>query len=339
MHLIAVDTVLTPLLRSGIVPDFVVTLDAGFFNALDFRVCFIGHSPPGDIHLVADIVSHPLIPSHWGGPLFFSSTTTESGDMDQSQPGALPLLEHCRGSFPHFDSLACGGSISTTAIELALLMGARPVYVTGLDLSYTDFKTHVNSTPQYDELYRAANRLDTLHTAMIRGIGGRELERLPAIEGRADEDAAMSDFVFSGYLRWIENRRQYRGRVVNCTARGVAIPGINHRRLEALAATAELPEEKGKVGAAQTRALSRSNALEILSTLSTAIDSVRGDLQAGMDWNSLAERNTLFCSLIFEAHRIHGSSPSLYRHIDLLLEFMERHVRRSETRIMREAEA
>lgn len=330
VHLIAVDTVLTPLLKSGTVPDFVVTLDAGFYNALDFRWLFMQQADAAGMHLVADIVSHPLILRNWKGALSFSETSHRESSAVPQESTHLPLLDQFRQCYPSLHTLDCGGSISTTALELALFMDARPVYVTGLDLSYTGYKTHVNSTALFDELYRAAHRLSTLDSAMVRSILGRRRQYLPAIGG----DSVLSDFVFMQYLRWLEARSAYRGTVVNCTARGARIKGLVHRSLWEVAGGTTLPRRKGDLEVGEADTLSQTEALGFLEALGSSIDRALEDIERHETPQSLAARYRAFSSLILEAQKLHGSTESLYRYLRLLLEFMKKHVHRSRSRIL-----
>ena len=92
MHIIAVDTVLTPLLKAGICPDFVVTLDAGFANSLDFRYLFTGRSSCRDMNLVADIVTNPIILRHWSGPVFFNGTSLVMPGSSVPDSPIMPLF-------------------------------------------------------------------------------------------------------------------------------------------------------------------------------------------------------------------------------------------------------
>ena len=47
--------------------------------------------------------------------------------------------------------LQSGGSVATNALDLALYTGADPIYFTGLDLNYCNYKTHCRGS--YKEKY------------------------------------------------------------------------------------------------------------------------------------------------------------------------------------------
>ena len=329
IHLIAVDTVLTPLLKTGIAPDFVVTLDAGFHNSLDFNHLFTGSSCGREMKLVADIVTNPVILSHWKGPLFFSETSlAATGDTVHGSP-VMPLFDLLHRSFPPIDALSCGGSISTTALELGLFLEAEPVYTTALDLSYTDYKTHVNSSPHYDAMYRQNSRLATIDTAMLKAIKERKLMTLPALHG----GKALSDYVFSQYVGWIERQRRYENRVINCTAQGVAVKGLFHTKLETLVRSDALPNKKAVVKAVTGAALTGKEAGSFLSDMKHAVQETQAAIQRDRECSSLRNREHLFHTIFAEAEKLHRDSESLHRYLSMFLVFLNRHIDRALARI------
>ncbi len=333
IHLIAVDTALPPLLKSGIFPDFVVTLDAGFFNALDFRHLFLERPDYGNMKLVADIVTNPIILRHWRGTIVFSETSEMDG---AGHPGnrdtTVPLLNTFHTYFPHIETLVCGGSISTTALELALHMGANPVYTTALDLSYTDYKTHVNSSAHYDVWYQRSSRLQTLATSMVQAIGKRKLTYVKAIGGQR----ALSDFVFSQYIRWIEGHREYRNRVFNCTAAGAAIRDIPHVDLRSLAEGDRLPLKKRPVHVKNGGKLTAEQAIAFLDMLTTTVRKAQEDIDEIVASGVTNDRYDLFQTILAEARKLYSSPESFSRYLTLFFTFTEKHIRRARSLLERE---
>jgi hypothetical protein len=331
IHLIAVDTALTPLLKRGIFPDFVVTLDAGFYNSLDFRWLFSGRTDCFKMKLVADIVTNPIILRHWRGRIFFSETSHSKTCRSAHDGRILPLFDVLHNHFPPIDTLACGGSISTTALELAMYLGAEPVYTTALDLSYTDYKTHVNSSSHYDALYQHSSRFITLDTAMVQAIGRRKLMPLPAIEG----SKVLSDYVFSQYIHWIEGQWAYRNRVINCTAAGAAIEGLPHVEIETLEQHGRLPLVKKSVSTTTGRQLTAMEVKAFLVAMKDAVQKARIDIDKGLTPAALSGRNHVFHTIFAEAGKLYGSSKFFNRYLALFLSFMERHINRAASLIER----
>jgi hypothetical protein len=333
IHLIAVDTALTPLLLSGIYPDFLITLDAGFFNTLDFRTAFIDgpRGPAAHTSLVADLVAHPQILRNWQGKIYFSET--DHTDRMKGEQSNFPLLDLFHEQYPHTKSLECGGSISTTAIEFALFTGADPVYVSALDLAYTGLKTHVNSSPHFEEMYRTSNRLNPLGTSIAAAIQGRRLTLLPAISG----GSVVSDFIFSQYLSWISERLPYRGRVINCTRQGAFVRGLHHLELGELARDAVLPRRKPRPNpgfhAGAVPPFSSENAVGFLEALHNAVSRMREDLRCSVDTGTLMQRHGIMRGVILEARKLYGSEKRVRQYLQLFLQFIAHHIERAQARI------
>jgi len=227
LHIVSVDTAVEPLLLSGIVPDFIMTLDGQYFTLSHFRsIMNCSGTIPGSI-LIADLVSQPLVVKNWPGRLFFSTSSSQTPQqMDEINPLARMLSEQYMPVHP----LPCGGSVATSAIEFALFLGSSSVIVTGLDLSYTFFRTHVISSA--NDLYysRASHRLAPENTWISRAIHGRNLCSVSGIDG----GQVVSDFVFRNYIDWFSQKGEYPQKVYNATERGAYVPGLKRIHLEEL---------------------------------------------------------------------------------------------------------
>jgi hypothetical protein len=325
IHIIAVDTVIGPLIKSGIVPDFVVTLDAGFFNYLDFRDLFFQSSTPRNINLIADVVAYPHILRQWRGNLYFSETAFTARGNETGFSHHSPLISLFQDYFPHLDSLYCGGSVSTTAIEFSLFLGAYPVFVTGLDLSYTEYKTHINSSTHYNQFYRNSDRLHSLDTSIINAIGDRKIKLLPGIDGKE----VLSDFIFDNYLKWIITRKEYRNRVLNLTTRGVKIRGIPNLRLEDLADSTLMSKNKTPLKPTVSATLTERTSCSFLERLQSAISHAERDLVHSLDADLFLREYGFLQNNVLEAQALYETDDAMREHLLLLLQYLRRHVDRS----------
>ncbi len=339
VHIIAVDTAVGPLVLGGIIPDFIVTLDAQYFNTYDFFTLFTDTRTAETVYrrslLVADIVACPLILKNWKGGVFFSETSYSPafdrtgfyGEEERKAHSLSPILhKHFRGT----GSLECGGSVATTAMELALYLGADPVFVTGLDLSYTGYATHVASSPFYNELFRTSNRFSTLHTGLANSIKKRDVAFVRGIEGKP----VLSDFVFINYLKWIESRINYRNRVINVTKSGADIAGIARRNLEELAGYGFVEKKKPPLRLRRTHSLSRENASLFLDTLKKEVDDAKSHLnEHTLDIRAFIDRFAFLKDSTLEASRIYSRSASMQKHLLLLLQFIEKHIKKAGSKL------
>ena len=324
VHLFAVDTAIEPLLARGIVPDVVVTLDAQFHNLLDFTRLFCSNGSGGSV-LAADITVCPGILSHWRGPLLFSRTLLESGERREHH-GLTDLL----GTFhPDIHSLRCGGSVSTTALELALYTGARPVIAAGLDLGYTDFKTHVNSSPHYNLYLNGSLRLNTLETAMARALKARKLFRVPSRSG----GTVLSDFIFGSYIEWIAARSEYGGKVFVLSGKGAAVETlqtVDPSELEKkFAGKAKTPVSKLMDGSSGS-AFTREDARGFLRALKEALERAGQDLpESGDGVPSFTARYPFLRESALETRLLYPDPGLLKSHLALLVGFLRERAERS----------
>ncbi len=319
--LIAVDTALKPLLAMDIVPDFVVTLDAQYYNMFDFTDILSSPGMSRRISLVADLVSCPKILKSWNGPLFFSATAAKPENSSGFPQDPLPLIDMLREFIPNITYLDCGGSVATTAIEFALHLGASPVAVTGLDLAYSYYLTHVNSSSPYLFADRRSVRVSPLLTKMLKTIASRKLHAASGIGG----EEVLSDFVFSTYANWFENKKEYAGKVFNATEKGVQIPLLSHIELEEIPSNQKRPKQAANPSAHDSGILGRETCLRFLHSLfyriGTAKKEVAGALKESAEFIS---RYPFLRNVVIEAKSIYHASEPFETHVRLFLLLMER---------------
>ncbi|SFW30969.1 Protein of unknown function DUF115 [Pseudomonas sp. NFACC09-4] len=120
--LICVDTAYLPLLRQGIRPDIVVSID----QRISAR-----HLPPdhtADIALVYMPMADPSVLSAWQGPRYAGFSPS-------------PVYRQMRQQFPR-GLLHAGGSVIHPAVDLAVKMGATRITLFGADFAFPHDKTH-----------------------------------------------------------------------------------------------------------------------------------------------------------------------------------------------------
>jgi hypothetical protein len=139
---------LPALAEGGVVPDMAISTDGGAWALLHLYACFRG---PGTPRLAAALTA--ALPS---------------------QCAALPLLALSDGSLWQNMVLAAlgipsalipqRGTVTASALELALVISSGPVYLAGMDLAVRDIRTHARPYG-FDHLwYSAASRLRPLYS-------------------------------------------------------------------------------------------------------------------------------------------------------------------------------
>ncbi len=142
--LVAVDTAVSALLKSGITPDYIVAVDAQVYNLFDF----IGLTK-SSIPLFFDLTCYPSIVRNFNGPLYpFLSVFNDN-----------TLITRVRSQFKDLAMLPPLGSVGITAVYIALMMSSGPVIHTGLDFSYILGKSHARGTPFQSSILFDTTRL------------------------------------------------------------------------------------------------------------------------------------------------------------------------------------
>lgn len=148
--LLAADASLPSLLQRGIKPDAVVGVEAQFA----IQKAYIG-SASSSITLFADIFSRPQIKRILGGRVvWFSSELCDTQFISSLKNAGL-----VKSFIPAL------GSVGLYAVYIALALRQNdniPVYLTGLDFSYTYGATHAKNTPAHLQRLFLQNRLSPL---------------------------------------------------------------------------------------------------------------------------------------------------------------------------------
>ncbi|VAX15121.1 Motility accessory factor [hydrothermal vent metagenome] len=128
--IIAVDTAVRSLLAVGVTPDIIVALDAKHENYFHLA----GLNLP-DTLMVLNPVVHPKIVKESVGPKVFVGY-------------AHPLLRWIETLIGDLGTIRTGGSVATSAFDLALKMGCSPIIMVGQDMVYVGTSTHATGSVQ-----------------------------------------------------------------------------------------------------------------------------------------------------------------------------------------------
>lgn len=146
MFVLAVDAVVPALQANGVRIDAVVAVEA----QLAIEKAYIGGGAENSV-IFADMSSRPAVTAHTKkGVCFFASEAADTNFFNHVAglnffPPVIPPL----------------GSVGLTATYIALLLRKNisvPVFVTGLDFSYSLGKTHTEGTPQQIARLSSSNR-------------------------------------------------------------------------------------------------------------------------------------------------------------------------------------
>jgi hypothetical protein len=216
--LIAVDTALKPILRQGIAPDFVVSVDPQHVNSLflSFNI------PPGNGRkppvLVVDPSVHPLVLRSYPGAKILTSSVFSPGKTIERYAGVK-------------GSIAAGGSVAVAAFDLARIIGADPVVLVGLDLSYSTGKTHLSGS--FIEEY-VLSRNNRLKPQLNFSLGYMKTGH-PVPARDKHEHIVLTDKRLLLYRSWFEQQaKMEKPEVINAGSGGLHIAGMKNSSLRDL---------------------------------------------------------------------------------------------------------
>ncbi len=168
IYLFAVDAALKPLMQNGIVPDVVVTIDGApdhIIKLFDVDLSLLANTP-----LVYFPIVHRAVMEHWPGPRYAAYSNSPLYEQ--------LALQHPRGI------LYASGTVFHAAVDLAVKMGSRQLWLMGGDFSFPGSRTHVAgavfevATDQlgYQEWLEDGHGHQVLTSKNLRGYM-RDLER------------------------------------------------------------------------------------------------------------------------------------------------------------------
>ncbi|MFP4230412.1 MAG: motility associated factor glycosyltransferase family protein [Spirochaetaceae bacterium] len=205
--IIAVDTAVEALARHGVEPDFAVVVDPQYWNTRHLDRLRL-HSTI----LISEASAHPRVFHTLADcPTYLCSSIFPLG----------AALEEAVGNK---GKLGAGGSVSTTAWDLARLLGASPVYCTGLDLGFPGRRTHVHGSFFEERSHLLATRFRPAEQQSFEYIH----DGAPFEVAANDGGTVLSDRRMMIYMWWFSNQSKIHPQVDtrNLSARGAAVEGI-----------------------------------------------------------------------------------------------------------------
>lgn len=210
--IIATDTALSLLMANGIKPDFVVSVDPQDKNTQYLLYAF-GDKPALVIDSAASFISFVHYPVE--KTILYDTI--------------FPLYDELTPFWGKKGKLLCGGSVSTTAFDLARFLQCDPIIFTGQDLAFSGKATHVRGSILEDFLYSKINRIktyDNYNTRMLLSADKIEIES-------SDGGKVPTDRKFLTFLDWFKREiAATEAKVINCSEGGAFIKGCEHLPLK-----------------------------------------------------------------------------------------------------------
>jgi hypothetical protein len=193
--IMSVGTALKPLLQIGVIPDFIIITDPQdiVYNQIDGLENL-------NIPLIALSTCNKNVLENYKGYKFLAF-----------QEGFDLAEQYAREN--NIKLVKTGGSVSTTALDISIQFGCNPIIFVGLDLAYTNNRTHVKGTYLYQE-----------------NVEKKLLRPIKAVNG----GTVYTTKNLHIYLKWIEKRISVENNIVfiDATEGGAYIQGTEILDLE-----------------------------------------------------------------------------------------------------------
>ena len=165
--ILSTGTVFKKLLGAGIIPDYVIITDGGSFTYSQTANLTENKVPL----LYLSTVYHKILQEYPGETYLICQEGFQKSEQYASQM-----------QYPVYDT---GGSVTTTALEIAIRLQCRKIVFAGLDLAYTDAHNHASGT--------ADVRGQAMGNMLVKDINGNDIPTAKNL---------------NLYQKWIERRIQ-----------------------------------------------------------------------------------------------------------------------------------
>ncbi len=211
--LIAVDTAVAALARHGITPDIAVISDPQYWNTRH-----LDRADGGGALLVAEPATHPRTLRLWRGPVRMSASL-------------FPLGAFFDRAADRTRKLGAGGSVTTSAWDLARLMGTPSIALAGADLGFPRYQTHCRGSFFEGRLQARATRVNPAEHGMWQYLHGARATTVATAGG----GSIPSDSRMQVYRSWFAEQSAQHPEVetVLLSSDSSAIAGVPYEPLHA----------------------------------------------------------------------------------------------------------
>ena len=222
--LLAVDTSLRFLLRNNAEPDFALVIDPQFWNSRHLDRC-VG----GNTRLIIESAVYPPVLRLAFKKMYLCGSL-------------FPLGKFIEKRVDPKGDLASGGSVATSAWDFSRFLGARRIWIAGLDLAYPGNKTHYRGAQFEEKALAESWRLRPSESWLTNAMRDGIPCTVPALGG----GQVRSDRRLSLYAAWFENCfRQYPEiKNYSLSRGGLSIAGLEAAGSDALLA---LPDRRKEI--------------------------------------------------------------------------------------------
>ncbi|EMB21714.1 motility associated factor glycosyltransferase family protein [Treponema denticola] len=265
--IIAADTAVRACHRHGLKPDFILLMDAQYWNYF---------------HLAdLDISDSILITESSVYPAVFR-LKTKAKFLCTSM---FPLAQYIEKLIGEKGKLVTGGSVATACWDFARILGCHEIIFAGLDLAFPDFQTHFKGSRFEEDVNAFSNRFFPSETASHLSLYSASPQLKEGYEGKV-----LSDKRMQMYAWWFESKiAEFPDiKTYNLLPRGLKIPNMPALSMEEFLIKAKASPLSKKIKIEKMSALpnlssKKEDSLGQASpNLSSALKELSGDLEKTM---------------------------------------------------------
>lgn len=205
--IICVETALKALLSVNVQPDFIILTDPQYWA---YRHIAGLHSP--DSILVTEICTYPSVFNFDCKKILLCKSQIPDGQLEEEKANVS------------FGDLGAGGSVASSAWNLAKYCGTSEIFVCGLDLAFPGKQTHIKGSSAEQTWHTVSNRLASVEKFNTSTLLSANAEIGKDYNG----NSVLTDSRMKMFAWWFESR------LANCpeiktytlSPKGLNIPGI-----------------------------------------------------------------------------------------------------------------
>ena len=211
--IICVETALRALLRAGIQPDFIIITDPQWWayrHIADLKA-------PESI-LVTEVSTYPAVFRFQCKQIILCSSQFPIGNYFETKLGT------------DLGNLGTGGSVASSAWNMAHLWGASEIYTAGMDFAFPENKTHIKGSDSEETFCAISNCINTIDKFLLQGLFSANAQIGKNYKG----NPVITDSRMKMFAWWFESRLAGCPETKTYTfcPEGLNTPGINTASLE-----------------------------------------------------------------------------------------------------------
>jgi hypothetical protein len=212
--IVATDTAVRFLLSENVYPDFVMLADPQYWNARHFDSCNLSYSI-----LISEIGAYPSV----------FNLKTRASFLSAS---CVPFAANSEQAVDSKDKLLAGGSVATSAWDFCRYLGAKKIWIAGLDLSFPGYRTHFRGALFEEKSHSNCTRIRPAETWSYSLLQDGFPEKTFSTEGQS----LQSDKRLSLYAKWFEEHIKNGNTIpsVRLSSIGIQINGLDTESPEQL---------------------------------------------------------------------------------------------------------